>query len=276
MEVTLFNCKGNKTIHVKDGEVVPGEGGDYVDCKGLPVKTLRCTIALNYFKSWEELLSDPVPPPERVDSFLSLGVGLVIAPKGTKSALVKVVEREFVLDPYAPPEEVPERGAVVARSIDADSSYGYKRERGKWPVEDLGEKAKNNIILNPFWVTTWEAKLIKLPAFMPEMANLGTSSPVPPELLKAIYVPLSGVWGPDSLEFVETLLARSHYWSPRLRAEHADEECWRFVGLQRPSLEGGKAYLWVGLSEPELVILEDKILTREELLELRSLASPLL
>ncbi|ABU81820.1 hypothetical protein [Ignicoccus hospitalis] len=274
-EITLINCANAKTVHVRKGRIEEGEGGELFDCKGMPVKTLRCTVALKPFKRWEELLEDPVPEPEWVDSLLVKGVGAAIAPKGTRAALVEVVERPFVLDPLAPPEEVPERGAVVARSLDADSSYGYKLKYGKWPVEDLGDKASNNIILNPFWVTTWEIKKIKIASFMPEMVALGTSSPIPPELRKAVLSPLTGRWGPDALEAVATLLMRSHYWSGELRAQHDDASCWSFLGKEGPRLaKGSKAMLWVGHEEAELVVTGDQVLFREELLELKSVSAP--
>ena len=266
-----MNCEGGKSYHVLNGELVPGEGGEVVDCRGLPLKPLRCTLALRPFKDWNEVINDPVPPPEFVDSLLLVGVGLVVAPKGTKAALVKAVERDFVLDPMLPPEEVPEGGAVVARSLDADSSYGYKKKYGKWPVEHLGEKASKNVVLNPFWVTTWEAKKIKIPAFMPELVSLGVSSPVPPELLKAIYVPLSGLWGPDALARIETLMARSHYWRRDLRAEHADSLCEEFAGERSPGF-------WVGIHEAEYVLINGNLLTREDLIEFKDFYknSPLL
>ncbi|NPA84891.1 MAG: hypothetical protein GXO07_02665 [Crenarchaeota archaeon] len=225
-------------------------------------------MALRPFSSWEELIEDPVPPREYIDSLLALGVGTVVAPKGTEGKLVDVVEREFVLDPLLPPEEVPERGAVVARSVDADSAYGYKRKYGKWPVEHLGEKGRENMILNPFWIATWEIKYVDKVAFMPEMAALGVSSPVPPELLEATYVPLTGLWGPDALAEIETLLARSHYWRRGLRAKHRD--CYDFAGKEPRGF-------WVGHKEPEIVIA-DALFTREDLVEIKQLNknSPLL
>ncbi len=263
MEVTLYNCKGGKKIHVESGRIVEGEGGEYFDCKGLPVKTLRCTIALRGLE---------LPSPEFVDSLLLGGVGAVIAPKGTKSALVDVFERPFVLDPMAPPEEVPEEGAVVLRALSPESSFGYKEKYGEWPIRHLGDKVNKNIILNPFWVTTWEAKMIKFPAFSPTFgAEEGISSPIPPELLEAIYVPYEPATGPDYEAKVAELITKSHYWNKGLRARHADEACWTFLGMKPPSLNEGEAMLWVGLERAEIVIKGKDIFMDEDLWELTTL-----
>ncbi len=260
----MVNCKDGKKVYVKDGRIEEGEGGEIIDCKGLPVKTLRCTIALEGLEP---------PRPEFVDSLLLGGVGMVIAPKGTKASLVEVVERPFVLDPLLPPEEVPEGGAVVLRALTPDSSFGYKEKFGEWPIRHLGNKARSNIILNPFWVTTWEVELIRYPAFSQTFASSrGISSPIPPELLKAIYVPFEPFTGPDYEAKVAELVTRSHYWREDLVAIHDDASCWRFLGRDPPSLEVGKeAMLWVGTERAEYVVKGKELYMDDELWELTTL-----
>ncbi len=263
MEITLFNCRGGKKIHIKSGMIVEGEGGEYIDCKGLPIKTLRCTIALKGLEP---------PSPEFVDSLLMGGVGAVIAPKGTKSALIEVFERPFVLDPMLPPDEIPEKGAVVVRALTPESSFGYKEKYGEWPIRHMGEKAKNNIILNPFWVTTWEAKMINLPAFSATFgAEEGISSPIPPELLEAVFVPYIPFTGPDFEVKMAELITKSHYWRKDLKAIHKDEACWRFIGEEPPSLDKGRAMLWVGIDRAEIIIKGNEIFSDDDLWELTTL-----
>ena len=264
MEVTLFNCFNKEKVYIKDGVISEGEGGEYIDCKGLPVKTLRCTIALEGLQA---------PRPEFVDSLILGGVGTVIAPKGTKSALLEVVEKPFVLDPMLPPEELPDGGAVILRSMTPKSSFGYKEKYGKWPIEHMGHKAKSNIILNPFWVTTWETKLIELPAFSQTFAaEMGISSPIPPELLEAVYVPYEPFTGPDFEARLAELVAKSHYWKKGLKAKHVDAKCWSFIGKEKPSLKvGSEAMVWVGKERAEIVILKDHIYVDDDLWELTTL-----
>ncbi len=261
MEVTLFNCAGGRSYHIVDGELVEGEGGEYIDCKGLPLKRLGCTVVLN------PSTEDPRPSAEFVDALALVGFGTAIAPPGTKSAIVKVVERPFVLDPMLPPEELPERGAVVLRSFDADSSYGYKKKYGVWPIEHMGPKASSNMILNPFWVTTWEVKYLRYVALQPEAVFYGVSSPPPPELKKVVLSPLT-IKGSDELSYIATLLARSHYWSADLKIEHDDGSCFEFIAKKS---EG----FWVGVDRAEIIITKDKVLFRDDMLELYEIAKDL-
>ena len=57
-EITLFNCKGGRTVHVRDGKIEEGEGGEPFNCHGLPVKPLRCTVGVRPFKRWDEVVEE--------------------------------------------------------------------------------------------------------------------------------------------------------------------------------------------------------------------------
>ncbi len=237
--VTFVNCSNFDRLNVAHGEIVEEEQSEVIDCKGAKAVPLTCTIAVRPTESLEELIGDPAPPSGFLNSLVLGGVGLAIVPKETNS-IVPQVRAEFVLDPMLPPEELPEGKAVVQRAVTPESSYGYKEKFGEWTIKHMGSKLRGKVILNPFWVTTWETKLIELPAFVTEAGpRWGVSSPVPPELAEAIYSPYTPCTGPIFASRLAELIARSHYWDRRLRARHLDELCWKFAGLEAPSFEPG-------------------------------------
>ncbi len=206
---------------------------------------MKCTLSVRIAESLDELIRNPVPTKEQLDALALGGVGLALVPGGSSDVII-TEKVPFVMDPMLPPEEIPEGKAVVQRSVNPDSSYGYKKVRGRWPIEDIKEKLHNKIVLNPFWVTTWEVKLIKLSAFIPELGpRFGISSPIPPELIKSIYSSYTVGEGPEEARRIAELLTKSHYWSAQLRAEHLDSECWRFAGYEPPSLKVGSVARFV-------------------------------
>ncbi|UXD22111.1 hypothetical protein IPA_01730 [Ignicoccus pacificus DSM 13166] len=247
MGVTFRNCAGGVSVSVDKGVIVEEEQSEIIDCKGMEIRPLSCTIALRVGRDLEEMMENPYPSKEFLDSLALGGVGIAIVPKG-RSDFLETKEESFILDPMLPPEEIPEGKAIIQRSLTPESSFGYKERYGEWPIKHLGDKIKNKIILNPFWVTTWEIKLIDIPAFIPELGPLwGISSPIPPELRKAVYSPIRPFEGPHEAARIAELLMRSHYWSKHLKVEHLDEACWKFAGEKPPRLKAGeKARFWIG------------------------------
>jgi len=240
MGLTFYNCDEGIQINVKGGTIVEEEQSERIDCKGMKVVPLKCTIALKPSKSLDELLEDPAPDEEFLSSLALGGVGLALVPSG-KSKIIETREVPFILDPLLPPEEIPHGKAIVQRAVNPESSFGYKEKYGEWPIKHMEDKIKDKIILNPFWSTTWEVKLIEIPAFVPHLGPLwGVSSPIPPELLEAIYSPALPGEGPEEASKFAELLAKSHYWNKDLQAVHLDEACWRFADEEPPRLTTGE------------------------------------
>ncbi|ALU12230.1 hypothetical protein EYM_01665 [Ignicoccus islandicus DSM 13165] len=267
--ITFYNCRNGLSINVRKGLIVEEEQSERIDCKEARVVPLKCTLAVNPARSLEELIEHPEPPERFLDSLILGGVGLAIVPKKRKSPLPQV-ETKFIMDPMTPPEELPDEKAVVQRSVTPESSYGYKRKFGEWPIRHASEKLKNKIVLNPFWVTTWETRLIELPAFVTEMGpRWGISSPIPLELLEAIYSPYTPCTGPVFASFLAELIAKSHYWNEGARAKHLDEACWRFAGEEVPSFRyGSKARFAIVSNTIQYYVNGELVLGPDELIEL--------
>ncbi len=283
MRVLLRNCDRSRfTLYIEDGRITNtkyAKMDDYVlDCRGLPIKTLSCSLLSlnpaqgNLYDSWRKIMRQPMPPLQYFDALILGGVGATGAVEVVKHP-VTVKRVKVLLDPMAEPETVEKyKGGIVARALAPEFSYGYKKERGKWPIEDIASLLDDIVLLNPFWATTWELKMIKETSFTPTYVySRGGTSPIPLEIKKtmfsvgpSLYLGMSPYKEKEIAEFV----ASSHYWRP-IRFYHEDERCWKFLSLTPPRLEEGyEARIWVGRDVPEIYINESYVLSYDDVLRI--------
>ncbi len=281
MRALLLNCgRERREIYIEDGVIVKDrKKDDYLfDCKGLPIRPLTCSLVSlkphegELEESWKKIMSDPMPPKSYFDFLILGGVGATGAVESL-SHPVEVVKLKMLLDPMADRDTVEKyKGGVVARSITPTSSYGYKKERGKWPIEDIADLLDQVVLLNPLWVTTWEVKEIRKSTFTPTYVyTSGATSPIPLEMKKtmfsvgpSLYVGMS----PIKEKKVAEIVASSHYWR-RVKYIHEDETCWKTLSLEPPCLsEGCIARMWVGVDIPLFYINHVYVLSSDEILKI--------